>query len=163
TCSAGNHGKAIAHVAKKFGTKATIFVPRDVDQAKYQGIAYYGAEIIRTPFSGYDQSEELAKQFAQDEKRLYVSTFYEERTMAANGGTLAMELLSDHPDFGTFILPVGGGGLAAGVSYYVKEKAPHACVIGCQHEGSPALALSLKQGTAVTKLPAFETLAGALE
>lgn len=163
TCSAGNHGKAVAYVAKKLGVKATIFVPRDVDQVKYQGMAAYGAEIIRTPYLGYDQSEEMAKQFAQDEGRLFVTPYDEEPIMAANGGTIAMEMLHEMPELGTFVLPVGGGGLAAGFSFYVKEQNPKAMIIGCQHEGSPSLKMSFEKGVAVTSLPAIETLAAGVE
>ena len=163
TCSAGNHGKAVAYVSQQLGIKATIFVPRDVDQSKYQGMVYYGAEIIRSPFPGYDKTEEMAKQFACQEGRLFVTPYDEDPIMAANGGTLAMEVLKERPELGTFVLPVGGGGLAAGFSFYAKERDPKARIIGCQHEGSPALQLSLQHGKAVTQLPAFETLAAGLE
>src|SRR5690242_4485402 len=60
-CSAGNHGKAIAYVCQKLGIKSAIYVPSNVDEAKYQGILEYGAEVIRSPFPGYDDTEEMAK------------------------------------------------------------------------------------------------------
>lgn len=62
-----------------------------------------------------------------------------------------------------FLLPVGGGGLAAGFAFYAKQKNPRCTVIGCQHEGSPALKLSLEHGKAVIELPPFDTVAGAIE
>src|SRR5260370_33939450 len=83
--------------------------------------------------------------------------------MAGNGGSLAAEILEDWREAQSFVLPVGGGGLAAGVSFLVKAKRPDAIVVGCDHELSPALALSLKQGYAATRLPAAATTAGGIE
>ena len=83
--------------------------------------------------------------------------------MAGNGGTLAPEILEEFPEARAFVLPVGGGGLAAGLSYAVSERAPGATIVGCNHERSPALALSLERGEAVTRLPAADTAAGGIE
>jgi threonine dehydratase len=83
--------------------------------------------------------------------------------MAGNGGTLALDLIEQVPDAGAFVVPVGGGGLSAGLSFVVKKRDASAVVVGCQHEGSPALKLSLERGAAVTRLPAFETTAGGVE
>lgn len=163
TCSAGNHGKAIAYVGKKLGIKSTIFVPRDVDESKYQGILEYGAEVVKSPYPGYDDTNELAINAAEESGRQFISPFDTDEVMASNGGTIAMEVLEDLPEARNFIMPVGGGGLAAGFSYYVKDKLPNTCVIGCQHRDSPGLKLSLERGEAVTKLPAIETIAGGIE
>ncbi len=83
--------------------------------------------------------------------------------MAANGGTIAAEIVSDAPDTRTFVLPVGGGGLAGGASFFARERDPEAVIVGCQHAGSPGLAVSLERGEAVTRLPAIETSAGGIE
>ncbi|MCE5317354.1 MAG: threonine/serine dehydratase [Parachlamydia sp.] len=163
TCSAGNHGKAVAYVATKLGKIATIFVPRDVDQAKYQGMLDYGAKVVRSDFPGYDDTEELAKRYAETSQLPFISAFDDSEIMAGNGGTLAMEVADALPEASTFILPVGGGGLSAGFSYYMKERLPNCRIIGCQHCDSPALHLSLKQGSAVTRLPAVQTIAGGVE
>lgn len=160
TCSAGNHGKAVAYVA---GERATIFVPRDVDQAKYQGMLDYGAKVVRSDFPGYDDTEELAKRYAEASQLPFISAFDDIEIMAGNGGTLALEVSEAIPEAKNVILPVGGGGLAAGFSYYMKERQPHCRIIGCQHRDSPALHLSLQLGSAVTKLPALETIAGGVE
>lgn len=160
TCSAGNHGKAVAYVA---GRRATIFVPRDVDQAKYQGMLEYGARVVRSEFPGYDDTEEIAQKHALDNQLPFISAFDDPQIMAGNGGTLALEVAAEIPEAKTFILPVGGGGLSAGFSYYMKERQPHCQIIGCQHRDSPALHLSLAKGCAVTRLPAIETIAGGVE
>jgi len=163
TCSAGNHGKAVAFVAHALGVAAEIHVPRDVDQAKYQAMVALGAKVVRSEFDGYDDTEQVARAEAARSGRSFLSAFDDPRILAANGGTVAAEVLEDCPEARTFLLPVGGGGLSGGFAYYAKRALPESRVIGCQHEGSPALALSLERGQAVVKLPAFATTAGGLE
>ena len=163
TCSAGNHGKAVAFVAHALGVPAEIHVPRDVDQAKYQAIVALGAKVVRSDFEGYDDTEQVARAEAARSGRPFLSAFDDACILAANGGTLAAEVLEDCPEARTFLLPVGGGGLSGGFAFYAKAALAESRVIGCQHEGSPALALSLKQGEAVVRLPPFATTAGGLE
>lgn len=163
TCSAGNHGKAVAYVAQKMGLTATIFVPKAVDEAKLQGIMALGAKVIHSPFIGYDETEALAKQEAAKSGRPYITPFDDDHIMAANGGTIAKEILQEVPEARTFLLPVGGGGLASGFGFFVKAHHKESRLIGCQHHKSPALQLSLQQKKAVTQLPSLETLAGGIE
>jgi threonine dehydratase len=163
TCSAGNHGKAVAYVAREIGVAATVYVPKTVDQAKYRGMLALGAEVFRTDFSGYDDTEKIARQEAQRSGRPFLSAFDDDAVMAGNGGSLAVEVLEDLPEARTFVLPVGGGGLAGGFAYYAKKVLPDARIVACQHELSPALKLSLERGEAVTKLPPIETTAAGIE
>lgn len=159
TCSAGNHGKAVAYAARHGGVRATICVPRSVDRAKFEGMVTLGAEVRVSEFDGYDDTEDWARAMAAKEGRAFLSAFDDYAVMAANGGTVALEVLEDAPAARVFILPVGGGGLAAGFSFASHE----AIIIGCQHELSPALRRSLDAGHAITKLPAVETMAGGVE
>jgi threonine dehydratase len=159
TCSAGNHGKAVAYAALEMGVRAAICVPRSVDRAKLQGMVALGADVRISEFEGYDDTEDWAREMASREARLFVSPFDDYAVMAANGGTVAREALEDAPSARAFILPVGGGGLAAGFASAVNG----GVIVGCQHELSPALRLSLDAGRAITKLPAVETLAGGVE
>jgi threonine dehydratase len=163
TCSAGNHGKAVAHVARELGVPATIHVPRSVDESKYRAIVALGAEVVRSDRDGFDETEELAKADAARTGRPYVTAFDDGAVLAANGGTLAAEVIEDAPEARTFLVPVGGAGLAGGFAYYVKTALPDSRIIGCQHVLSPALALSLEGGEAVTRLPPVSTTAGGLE
>ena len=163
TASAGNHGKAVAYVAREAGMHATIYVPRTVDGAKFRGMLALGAEVIRTECTGYDETEALAREEALRAGQVFLSPFDDAGVMAGNGGSLAVEVLEQVPEARNFILPVGGGGLAAGFSFYAKERYPEAAVSGCQLERSPALRLSLEAGAAVTRLPAIVTDAGGLE
>jgi threonine dehydratase len=163
TCSAGNHGKAVAFVARALGVPAEIHVPRDIDEAKYQAIVALGARAVRSDFEGYDDTEQVAREAAARSGRPFLTAFDDACVLAANGGTLAAEVLEDCPEARTFVVPVGGGGLSGGFAYYAKTALADCRVIACQHEGSPALALSLERGEAVVRLPAFTTTAGGLE
>jgi threonine dehydratase len=163
TCSAGNHGKAVAYTARELGVPTEIYVPRDVDEAKYRAMLALGAHVIRTDFEGYDDTERAARAAAAASGRPFLTAFDDARLLAANGGTLAAEVLEDCPEARAFLLPVGGGGLSGGFAYYAKHQLADCRMIGCQHEGSPALALSLERGEAVVSLPPFATTAGGLE
>jgi len=159
TCSAGNHGKAVAYASKG----ATICVPRSVDRAKYDAMVAMGANVRVSGFDGYDETQDWALEMAAREKKYFLSPFDDDAVMAANGGTVAKEVLEDCPDARTFILPVGGGGLAAGFAVWAKERLPDAKIVGCQHVLSPALKMSMDAGHAITRLPAVETMAGGVE
>jgi threonine dehydratase len=134
TCSAGNHGKAVAYAARG----ATICVPRSVDKSKFDAMVAMGADVRVSEFDGYDETQDWALEMAAREKKYFLSPFDDDAVMAANGGTVAMEVLEDAPDARTFILPVGGGGLAAGFATWAKHflKGLHdywmpACVVAC--------------------------------
>jgi threonine dehydratase len=163
TCSAGNHGKAVAEAARRRGVPATVCVPRSIDPAKLAGIRTRGAEVRISEFPGYDETEDWAIEIAAGEGKRFLSAFDDVDVMAANGGTIAAEVLEAFPEAKAFLLPVGGGGLAGGFAFFAREHDPSASIIGCQHEGSPGLALSLEKGAAVTRLPAIETSAGGIE
>jgi threonine dehydratase len=159
TCSAGNHGKAVAYA----GVGATICVPRSVDQSKLQAMLKMGADVRVSEFDGYDETQDWAMEMAAREKKYFLSPFDDDAVMAANGGTVAMEVLEDAPDARVFVLPVGGGGLAAGFAVWAKHCLQDVRIIGCQHVLSPALRMSLDAGHAITRLPAVETMAGGVE
>jgi threonine dehydratase len=163
TCSAGNHGKAVAYAAKELGIRAVICVPSSVDRAKYEGMVALGADVRVSQYPGYDDTEIWAREQAKNEGKPFISPFDDVAVMAANGGTLASEVLAELPDAGTFIVPVGGGGLAAGFAFHALETRPGSVVIGCQHELSPGLKVSLEAGHAITRLPAIDTVAGGVE
>jgi threonine dehydratase len=164
TCSAGNHGKAVAYAARELGMRATIYTPKNVDQAKYRGMVAFGADVKVSPSPSYDDTEDLALEDARKTGRPFISAFDDAAVMAGNGGSLAAEIVEDLPEVKNFILPVGGGGMSAGLAFYVKEKVRGARLIGCQLAVTPALKLSLERGSAVTRMPsAGESLAGGIE
>jgi threonine dehydratase len=159
TCSAGNHGKAVAYASRG----AIICVPRSVDRSKLDAMVSMGADVRVSEFDGYDETQDWALEMASREKKYFLSPFDDDAVMAANGGTVAMEVLEDAPDAREFVLPVGGGGLSAGFAVWAKHRLPDATIVGCQHIMSPALKMSLDAGRAITKLPAVETMAGGVE
>jgi threonine dehydratase len=159
TCSAGNHGKAVAYVSKT----ATICVPRSVDRSKLDAMVRMGADVRVSEFDGYDETQDWALEMAAREGKYFLSPFDDDAVMAANGGTVAKEVLEDAPEARAFVLPVGGGGLAAGFASWAKYNLEDSKVLGCQHILSPALKMSMEAGHAVTRLPAVETLAGGVE
>ncbi len=163
TCSAGNHGKGVAYAARSLGLTPTIYVPASVDESKYRAMVALGAEVVKSDFPGYDETEEWAFGEAARSGRAWISAFDDDAIMAANGGTVALEILEEMPEARGFVVPVGGGGLSAGLAFVVAERAAGAAVVGCNHEKSPALALSLEKGRAVTRLPAVDTAAGGIE
>ncbi len=163
TCSAGNHGKALAYAAKQSEVRVVVCVPRSVDPSKLAGMIALGADVRVSAFDGYDDTEDWSRAMAAQKNLTFISAFDDYAIMAANGGTVAMEAMDDLPDARAFILPVGGAGLSAGFASWTKARHPDSLVIGCQHVLSPALRMSLDQGRAVTKLPAVETMAGGIE
>jgi threonine dehydratase len=163
TCSAGNHGKAVAHVARELGIPAEIHVPRSVDESKYRAIVALGANVVRSEHDGFDDTERIARAAAGSSGRPFLTAFDDEAILAANGGTLAAEVLEDCPEARAFLVPVGGAGLAGGFAFFAKTALPDAAIVGCQHALSPALALSLERGEAVLTLPPVATTAGGLE
>lgn len=163
TCSAGNHGLGVAYAAKELHIPCTVFVPKSVDQAKYNKLLKSGAKVKKSEFMGYDETLEWATKEAAKLQLPMISAFDDEKIMAANGGTLAVEVLSQVPEATHFVLPMGGGGLSAGFSWHVKSKNPDARMTICQLADCAALKLSLEQRRAITYMPSIETIAGGLE
>lgn len=163
TSSAGNHGWALAWAGKKFGFRVRIVVPSSADEAKCSGMRALGAEVITNPTPGYDEAEKAARDMARSQGIPFISPYDDAPVMAGNGGTVAAEILSQLPDIDNILFPVGGGGLGAGITSYLRRTRPEVKLIACQHLESPALELSLQRGKAVTELPPVETIAGGIE
>lgn len=162
-CSAGNHGLGIAYAGKEFNVPCTVFVPKSVDQAKYDQLVELGAHVKKSEFIGYDDTLAWATQEAKKNHIPLISAFDDEKIMAANGGTLAGEVLAQVPDAVQFVMPMGGGGLSAGFAWHVKEKNPHARITICQLADCPAFQLSLQENKPMTYMPPIDTLAGGIE
>jgi threonine dehydratase len=162
-CSAGNHGLAVAHATRNLSLPARVYVPSSIDETKYQGLVAFGAEVLPSPHPGYDDTARWAREQEEGSDRTWIPAFDDSSVMAANGGTLAVEILDEVPGTGTLVVPTGGGGLSAGLAYLLKERRPEARFIACQHLDSPGLARSLELGRAITRLPAIETTAGGVE
>ena len=163
TCSAGNHGKAVAYAARELGIRATIYVPSTVDGAKLAGMQSLGAEVVLAQARGYDEAEIEARAEAARSGRPFISAFDDPEIIAGNGGSLGLELLDQLRNVRTVITPVSGGGMAAGLALALHAHDPRIELILCQHRDSPSFALSLERGHAVTAMPPIQTLAGGIE
>jgi threonine dehydratase len=140
--SAGNHAQGVAVAARRLGVKATVVMPERAALAKVQAARRYGAQVILHG-EDFDDSIKFAKAMALEANIVFIPAFDDERVIAGQG-TLGLEILEDCPGVETVIVPVGGGGLIAGVATAVKALRPQASVIGVQAAAAPATSLSFQ-------------------
>ena len=151
TASAGNHAQGVAYAAQAAGVAATIVMPTTTPLVKVNNTKDYGAKVVLHG-EVFDDAAELAAQLAQEEGLTYVHPF-NDLTLATGQGTIAYEIFQDLPDVEAILVPIGGGGLAAGVSTLAKLLNPHVEVIGVEPTGAASMQASLEAGHVVT-LPA---------
>jgi threonine dehydratase len=128
--SAGNHGQAVAWAARELGIEATVFMPQDAPMAKVEATRNYGAETV---LSGamFDDALAEATARAAETGATFVHAF-EDPLVIAGQGTIGLELAEQLPDAKTFVLPIGGGGLAAGIAIALRALRPDARLVGVQ-------------------------------
>jgi threonine dehydratase len=159
TASAGNHAQGVALAATRIGVDSTIVMPEDAPIAKVKATRRYGAEVILHG-TDYDAAAERAHEIERAEGRTYVHAFDDPFVMAGQG-TIGLEILADLPEVDTVVVPIGGGGLIAGVATAITEQKPDARVIGVQAEGAASAAKSLEKGE-VYELSRVDTIADGL-
>lgn len=135
--SAGNHAQGVAFSAKHFGIEATIVMPDSTPLTKIQGVRRFGANVILHG-ANYDEAYAYAMNYATEHQQVFVHPFTDDEVMAGQG-TVALEMLEDQPDLDAVIVPVGGGGLIAGMGVAIKAIKPEMKVIGIAAEGAPAM------------------------
>jgi len=136
--SAGNHGLAVAFHAARLGVRAVIVMPESAPLVKVVSARRYGAEVLLVG-ANYDEAYARAREVERQRDLCFVHPFDDERVMAGQG-TLALELLEQRPDVEALLVPVGGGGLIAGVATAVKARTPRVRVIGVQAAELPTIA-----------------------
>ena len=156
TASAGNHAQGVAYAAKKYGAKAVIVMPTTTPLIKVNRTKSYGAEVVLYG-NVYDEACEKALQLAKDNGYTFIHPF-DDPAVATGQGSIAMEIVKELPLVDYILVPVGGGGLATGVSTLAKLLNPKIRVIGVEPAGANCLQESLKAGK-VTTLPAVNTIA----
>ncbi len=150
TASAGNHGQGVAFAAKLVGAPATVVLPHGVPLAKLTAIQRAGADTVLVD-GGYDEAHDHALGLARERGRAYVHAFDDDDVIAGQG-TVALEMLADAPDLDVLVVPVGGGGLIAGVALAVgSTRTPRPRIIGVQSAGAPAFAESFGLGRVVER------------
>ena len=134
--SAGNHAQGVAFSAQKFDIKAVIIMPESTPLTKVNGVKLYGAEVILHG-ANYDEAYAYALEYGEKNQLTFVHPF-EDAEVIAGQGTVALEILAVANDLDAIIIPVGGGGLIAGMASAIKAKNPTIEVIGVSASGAPA-------------------------
>jgi threonine dehydratase len=156
TASSGNHGQAVGYVAKMLGIKATIFVPKTTPRIKIEGIAQYNVDL-RISGDYEDESVAKAHEFEKSSGMVYIHPYNDVDVIAAQG-TIGLEILEKIPNIDVIVVPVGGGGLIAGIAIAAKSISPRIKLIGVQSIASPVMYESLKAGGIIKMSPPKETI-----
>ncbi|MBO5281837.1 MAG: threonine ammonia-lyase [Lachnospiraceae bacterium] len=156
TASAGNHAQGVAYAAKCYGAKATIVMPTTTPLMKVNRTKSYGAEVVLYG-DVYDEACAKAYELAEEHGYTFIHPF-DDLTVATGQGTIAMEIVKELPLVDYILVPIGGGGLATGVSTLAKLLNPKIQVIGVEPAGANCMQESLKAGKVVT-LPGVNTIA----
>ncbi|MCD8216586.1 MAG: threonine ammonia-lyase [Clostridiales bacterium] len=156
TASAGNHAQGVAYAAQKFGAKATIVMPTTTPLIKVNRTKGYGAEVVLYG-DVYDEACAKALELADEHGYTFIHPF-DDLTVATGQGTIAMEIFKDLPLVEYILVPIGGGGLATGVSTLAKLLNPKIKVIGVEPAKANCMQESIKAGHVVT-LPSVSTIA----
>lgn len=156
TASAGNHAQGVAYAAKCYGVKAVIVMPTTTPLIKVNRTKSYGAEVVLYG-DVYDEACEHAYELAEKNGYTFIHPF-DDLAVATGQGTIAMEIFKELPLVDYILVPVGGGGLATGVSTLAKLLNPKIKVIGVEPAGANCLQASVKEGKVVT-LPHVNTIA----
>ncbi len=156
TASAGNHAQGVACAAKKYGVKAVIVMPTTTPLIKVNRTKSYGAEVVLYG-DVYDDACAKAYELAEEYGYTFIHPF-DDPAVATGQGTIAMEIVKELPLVDYILVPIGGGGLATGVSTLAKMLNPNIKVIGVEPAGANCMQVSLKKGE-VTTLPTVQTIA----
>ena len=159
TYSSGNHGQAMALAARELGAPAVVVMPTTAPAIKVEGARSFGAEVI---FAGTTSTERRAKAEEEASARgLTMVPPFDHEWIIAGAGSLGLEILEQRPDVETVLVPVGGGGLLAGVAAAIKQSRPSVRVVGVEPSGAAAMKVSLEAGEVVT-LPSTKSIADGL-
>jgi threonine dehydratase len=149
--SAGNHAQGFAYSCKKLGVKGVVFMPIITPQQKIQQTKMFGEDFIEIRLVGdtFDDCAVAAKQYTREHEMTFIPPFDDIRIIEGQA-TVGVEVLEDLPQVDYIFIPVGGGGLAAGVGSYFKTFSPKTRVIGLEPEGAPSMTAALEAGEPVT-------------
>ncbi|MEP3114595.1 hydroxyectoine utilization dehydratase EutB [Nisaea sp.] len=162
-CSTGNHGRGVAYAAKARGLRAVVCMSELVPEAKVEGIRALGAEV-RIVGSSQDEAAEESRRLVAEDGLAEIPPF-DDPLVIAGQGTIGLELLDSRPDLETLLIPLSGGGLAAGIALAAKARKPDIRVIGISMDRGAAMYESLRAGrnVAVEELPSLaDSLGGGL-
>ncbi|MDR0709950.1 MAG: threonine/serine dehydratase [Spirochaetaceae bacterium] len=158
--STGNHGMAVACIARRLGIKATVCMSRNVPQVKVDNIKRWGAEILQN-WESQDDAGRYCFETLEKKEGMTVIPPFDDREIICGQGTISLELLEDFPEVDTVLVPLSGGGLISGITLGLKLNLNGVEVVGISMERSAVMIESLKAGHPV-ELPEEETLADSL-
>ena len=156
TASAGNHAQGVAYAAKEYNAKAIIVMPTTTPLMKVNRTKAYGAEVILYG-DVYDEACNYALKLAEEKGYTFIHPF-DDLDVATGQGSIAMEIIKELPTVDVILVPIGGGGLATGVSTLIKQINPNIKLIGVEPAGANCMQESIKCGEVVT-LPTVDTIA----
>lgn len=143
-CSAGNHAQGVALAAQKNGIKAVICLPDGAPISKVEATKRYGAEVCLVP-GVYDDAYNRALQLRDEKGYTFIHPFNDESVIAGQG-TIGLELFDQLPDLDAVVVPIGGGGLIAGIAFTMKNLNPNVKIYGVQAAGAPSMLRSITDG-----------------
>jgi threonine dehydratase len=143
--SAGNHAQGVAYAAWTKNIPCVIVMPKNASLSKIAATKSYGAKVILEG-SDYDESFRIAQQIAKDEKLELISA-YDDYDIIIGQGTIGLEIIEELPEVEEIYIPIGGGGLAAGIAIAIKSKNPNVKIIGVESEAYPAMKRSVEMGS----------------
>jgi threonine dehydratase len=143
--SAGNHAQGVAYAAWTKSIPCVIVMPKNASLSKIAATKSYGAKVILKG-SDYDESFRIAQQMANDEKLELISA-YDDYDIIIGQGTIGLEIIDELPEVDEIYIPIGGGGLAAGIAIAIKSKNPNVKIIGVESEAYPAMKRSVEMGS----------------
>ena len=155
-CSAGNHAQGVALAAQKNGIKAVICLPDGAPISKVEATKSYGAEVCLVE-GVYDDAYRRALELRDEKGYTFIHPFNDPDVIAGQG-TIALELIEQLDKIDAVLVPIGGGGLIAGVAYTLKTLKPDIKVYGVQAAGAPSMANSVRDGK-IIRLPSVSTIA----
>ena len=149
--SAGNHAQGFAYSCKKLNAKGVVFMPIVTPNQKVNQTKMFGEEFIEIQLIGdtFDDCAVAAKKYTEENGLTFIPPFDDYRIIEGQG-TVAVEILEEQSDIDYLFVPVGGGGLSAGVGSYLKTYSPKTKIIGVEPEGAPSMFEALKAGAPVT-------------
>ena len=149
--SAGNHAQGLAFSCKEKGIKGIIFMPRHTPKQKIDQTEMFGAEFIEIILTGdtFDDCLQEALKYTGENNMTFIPPFDDYHVMEGQG-TVGVEILEDLPDVDVILLPIGGGGLAAGVSYFMRQNRPETLLFGIEPQGAACMKTAMSAGGPVT-------------
>ncbi len=149
TSSSGNHGQAVAWAARRFGIRSVVVMPESAPAVKVAGVRAHGGEVIFAGKTRSAEQQQRAERFAREDGLAMIPPF-EHPDVISGQGTCGLEILEQVPAVTTVLVPVGGGGLLAGITVALKALRPEIDIVGVEPVGAPKLSAALAAGRPVT-------------